>query len=265
MDAPTRPLLRAHVAGPAPTFRSLLLRRPRTPTLEGSVRRTLAQWFRSVFVPTAAAIVALGYAACGGEPPERAAAIAERAAEAASAEEPGSSAARAGLSDAGTPLLRGLPDSCPLLTAVEASEILGAETSTPEGAGNEGRAGSLCRYVADSDHRMGFELFMLPLAVWHPDTGSLEELAALTDRTRSSMPEARIWEDGPGLGGYYAEEEDATTAWLVTPYGFTPGMGNEATSQVYLRVFVYASTSADARLDALSFAAERIIPRIGEG
>lgn len=229
------------------------------------MRITLTQRFRSGFVPTAAVIAALGVAACGGEPPDRAAAIAERAAEAARAEEASSSAAPAGRSDDGTLLLRGLPDTCPLLTAGEASEILGAAASTPEGAANEGRAGSLCRYVADREHRLGFELFMLPLAVWDPDTGTLQELAALSERTRSSLPEARVWPEGPGLGGYYAEEGDVTTAWIVTPYGFTPGMGDEASSQVYLRIFVYASSSADARRAALRSAAERILPRIAAG
>lgn len=226
----------------------------------GFARRT-----HNVFVPAAAALACLSVAACSGEPPDRAAAIAERAAEAARAEEAGREAGPEGQSDAGAPLLPSLPDSCPLLTAEEASEILGAPTSTPEGAANEGRAGSLCRYVADREHRLGFEIFMLPLAVWDPDTGSLEELAALGERTRSSQPEARVWADGPGLGGYYAEEEEATTAWIVTSYGFTPGMGDEASSQVYLRIFIAAPSSADVRLAALRSVAERILPRIAEG
>lgn len=187
--------------------------------------------------------------------------MAERAAgsaEATSARSEAGEAVPEGTDD----LLRGLPDSCTLLTDEEASEILGAEARTPEGTQNEGLSGSLCRYVADRENRLGFELYILPLTVWDPGTGSLAELAALSERTRSTGPAVTTWEDGPGLGGYYAEQESATTAWIVTPYGFTPGMGDEASSQVYLRVYVTSPRSAEARLDALWAAAERILPRM---
>lgn len=187
--------------------------------------------------------------------------MADRAARYAEATSGGTEAAEA-IPEGGGDLLRELPDSCTLLTAGEASEILGAEARTPEGTQNEGLSGSLCRYVADRENRLGFELYMLPLAVWDPGTGSLAELAALSERTRSTGPEVTVWEDGPGLGGYYAERESATTAWIVTPYGFTPGMGDEASSQVYLRVYVTSPRSAEARLDALWAAAERILPRM---
>lgn len=187
--------------------------------------------------------------------------MADRAARYAEATAGGPEASE-GVPEGSDDLLRGLPDSCALLTAEEASEILGAEARTPAGVPNEGRSGSLCRYMADRENTLGFELYMLPLAVWDPGTGSLAELAALSERTRSTGPEVTVWEDGPGLGGYYAEQESATTAWIVTPYGFTPGMSDRASSQVYLRVYVTSPRSAEARLDALWAAAERILPRM---
>lgn len=167
--------------------------------------------------------------------------------------------------DAGSELLERLPDLCPLLPAEEASEILGAEAETPEGVPDEGRAGSLCRYIADRENRLGFELFMLPHDVWDPEAGTVEELVAVTERSRSSGPALTVWEDAPGLGGYYAEEEGATTAWIVTPYGWTAGMSDEADSQVYLRAYVRSPASASERLAALADLGGRILPRLQGG
>lgn len=227
----------------------------------GTIEREAMGWLLT------AAVVWLGAGACGGgdagSDGEGTAGGAVEVAAATSEEAEGRSAGSSSGGEA--ELLSGLPDTCPLLGAEEASELLGAPAATPEGVPNEGRAGSLCRYLADREHRLGFELFMLPLAVWDPATGSLEELAALSEQTRSSGPESRVWEDGPGLGGYYAEEETATTAWIVTPYGFTPGMGDEASSQVYLRVYIEVPRSAEARLAGLRTAAESIIPRMNGG
>jgi hypothetical protein len=109
---------------------------------------------------------------------------------------------------------------------------------------------------------MGFELFMLPHSVWDPATGTVEDLVALSQQTHSSGPTLRVWDDAPAPGGYYAEEEGATTVWIVTPYGWTPGLSDEASSRVYLRAYVHSSFAPPARLALLADLGGRIVPRL---
>lgn len=208
---------------------------------------------------TAATLLWLGASGCGGNDDESAAG---RSADAPDQPPEAQETPATPTTDGGSRLLERLPDMCALLTAEEASELLGSAAQTPDGAPDEGRSGSLCRYIADRENRLGFELFMLPHTVWNPATGTVEDLVALSQQTRSSGPMLRVWADAPALGGYYAQEEGATTAWIVTPYGWTPGLSDEASSQVYLRAYVHSPFPPSARLALLADLGERIVPRL---
>lgn len=161
-------------------------------------------------------------------------------------------------------LLERLPATCPLLPAAEASEILGQTAEVP-GPNFEGQGGGLCLYRASRDRQIRLMLVQVSHDVWDPETGALEELAERMNWNRSEVPETRVWEEAPGLGGYYAEEGQTTRAWIVTPYGWTHGMAGRATAQVVLGASIEAPLPPSERLAALREIGERAIPRMKGG
>lgn len=157
--------------------------------------------------------------------------------------------------------LERLPDTCPLLTAEEAGQILGEPARVADSA--PGLAGGLCRYIASHGNELGFGLMRFPFERFDPRTDPIEKLVSAVRQTQTAGPELHVWQDAPALGGYHGEEEGRTTASVVTPYYTSAMMSDRPVAQVLVQIYMRSPESGTERMRGVREVAEKVLSRMG--